>query len=87
VDKSGVDHSVGSPCAAAKALEIFERTAMYVGSRRDKGLGCRIRASEAEHLMTSIEQFSDDCGTDEAGRSGGKNTHILFLLSICEFGR
>jgi hypothetical protein len=60
---------------------------MYVGSRRDKGLGCRIRASEAEHLMTSIDQFSDDCGADEAGSSSDKNTHILFLLSICEFSR
>jgi hypothetical protein len=87
VDKSGVDHSVGSRCAAAKAIEIFERTAMYVGSRRDKGFGCRIRASEAEHLMTSVDQFSDDCGTNEARSAGNKNTHILFLLSICEFGR
>jgi hypothetical protein len=87
VDKSGVDHSVGSRCAAAKAFEIFERTAMYGGSRRNKGLGCRIRASEAEHLMTSVDQFSGDCGTDEACSSGDKNTHILFLLSICQFGR
>src|SRR6266852_29825 len=57
MDKSGVDHSVGSRCAAAKAFEIFERTAMHVGSRRDKGLGCRIRASEAEHLTTIVDQF------------------------------
>ena len=42
MDKSGVDHSVRSRCTAAKAFEILERTAMYVGSRRDKGLGCRI---------------------------------------------
>jgi hypothetical protein len=53
VDKSGVDHSVGSRCAAAKAFEIFERTAMYVGSPRDKGFGCRIRASEAEPASTT----------------------------------
>ena len=42
VDKSGVDHPVGSRCAAAKAFEIFERTAMYLGSRCDKRLGCGI---------------------------------------------
>jgi hypothetical protein len=57
---------------------------MYVGSRRDKGLGCRIRAREAEHLMTGVDQFSDDCGTDEACSAGDKNTHILFLLGICD---
>jgi hypothetical protein len=82
VDKSGVDHSVSSRCAAAKAFEIFERTAMYAGSRRDKGLGCRIGASETEHLMTNVDQLSDDGGTDEACSSGDKNAHILFLLSI-----
>jgi hypothetical protein len=87
VDKSSVDHSVGCRCADAKAFEIFERTTMYVGSRRDKGFGCRIRAGEAEHLVTSVDQFSDDCGTNEACSSGDKNTHILFLLSIYEFGR
>ena len=42
MDKSGVDHSVSSRCAAAKAFEIFERTAMYDGSRRDERLGRRI---------------------------------------------
>src|ERR1700687_3111815 len=55
---------------------------MYVGSRREKEFACRIRASEAEHLMTSVDQFSDDCGTDEACSSGDKNTHILFLLAF-----
>jgi hypothetical protein len=54
---------------------------MYAGSRRDKGLGCRIGASETEHLMTNVDQLSDDCGTDEACSSGDKNAHILFLLS------
>jgi hypothetical protein len=77
VDKSGVDYSVGGGCSDAKAIEIFERTAMYVGSGSVKGLGGRIRASEPEHTMTSVNQFSDDCGTDEACSSGNKNTHIL----------
>jgi hypothetical protein len=60
VDKSCVDHSVGSRRSATKAFEIFERTAMYVGSGCGKGFGCRIRASETEHLMTSVDQLSDD---------------------------
>jgi hypothetical protein len=82
VDKSGVNHTVGSRCAAAKAFEIFERTAMYVSSHCNKGLGCRIRASEAEHLMTGVDQFSDDCGTDKACSSSHKNAHIVFLLEF-----
>src|SRR5580692_9046861 len=81
MDKSGVDHSVGSGSAAAKAFEIFERTAMHVGSRGDERFGSRIRAREAEHLMTSVDQLSDDCHTNEARSASDKNTHILFLLS------
>jgi hypothetical protein len=50
-----MDHSVGSGRAPAEAFEIFERTAMYVGSRREKGLGRRIRARKTEHLMTSVD--------------------------------
>jgi hypothetical protein len=72
-----VDHAVGGRRAAAKAFEIFERTAMYAGSRRDKSFGRSIRASEAEHLMTSLNQFSDDGRTYEACSSGDENTHIL----------
>src|SRR6266851_2515306 len=87
VDEGGVDHAIRSGSSATKAFEIFERTAMYVGSRLEKRFGCCIRASEAEHPMTSVDQFSDDCRTDEACSSGDKNTHILFLLSIYELGR
>jgi len=50
---------------------------MDVASRRAKGFGCRIRASEAEHLMTSVDQFSDDCRANEACSAGNKNTHIF----------
>jgi hypothetical protein len=85
VDKSSVDHSVGSRCTAAKAFEIFERTAMYAGSRRDQGLGCPIRARKTEHLMTSVNQFSDDCRTNEACSTGDKNTHIHYLVGNFPF--
>ena len=75
MDESSVNHSVGSRCTAAKAFEVFERTAMYAGSRRDKRLGSRIRAREADHLMTSVELVPDDCRTDEAGSAGNKYFH------------
>ena len=37
--------------------------------------------------MTSVDQFSDDCRTNEACSTGYKNTHILFLLSNLWFSR
>ena len=70
--------------ATAQALEIFERTAMDIGSRRGKGRGSRIRAGEAEHLMPRGDQFSDDGGADEAGRAGDEDTHVFLLfLLLC----
>src|ERR1700756_5766944 len=82
-----MDHPVGSRCATAKAFEIFERTTMYLRSRGNKLFGCPLGAGKAEHLMTSTDQFSDDCGTNEACSSCNKCTHVLFLLSSYEFGR
>jgi len=34
--------------------------------------------------MTRIDQFSDDCGTYEACGACDKNTHIPFLLIVCD---
>jgi hypothetical protein len=87
VDKSCVDDCVGSRCANAEAFEILERTVMDVCSGCDKRFSCRIRARKAEHLMTSVDQLSDDCRSNETCSAGDKNPHIHFLLSICEFGR
>jgi hypothetical protein len=53
VDKSSVDHSVSGSCTAAKAFEIFQRAAMFVGSGRDEVFGCRVRTRKTEHLMTA----------------------------------
>jgi hypothetical protein len=66
MDKSDVHHSVGSLCSDPQACEIFERTAIYIGSPRDKRLGSCIRARKTEHLMTSVDQFSNDCRTNKA---------------------
>jgi hypothetical protein len=42
-----------------------------------KRLGRRIRARQTKNLMTSINQFSDDCRTNEACCASWKNTHTL----------
>jgi hypothetical protein len=54
MDKGRVDHPVSSDRSAAQALEIFQRTAMYIGSCGGNGRGSGIRASQAEHLMSRI---------------------------------
>jgi len=54
VDKGRVDHPVRSDRSAAQALEIFQRTAMYIGSCRGNRRGSHIRASQAEYLMSCI---------------------------------
>jgi hypothetical protein len=58
---------------------------MYIGSSGGKGRCTRIRASEAEYLISRVDQLSDDCGTYEACGACDENTHILYLLNIGPF--
>src|SRR5579871_2237964 len=74
----GVDHAVDSRGGAAKAIEIFQGAAVDAGARSDKRPGCRIRASQAEHPMTGVDQFSDDGRTDKACSASHENTHVSF---------
>jgi hypothetical protein len=74
-----VDHAIRLARPTAQALKIFERTALDLGSRRGKGCGGRIRAGEAEHLMSRGDQLSADYGTDEAGDAGDEDTHDEIL--------
>src|SRR5205807_6441295 len=46
VNEGRVDHAVRSGRSAAKARDIFERTAMHIAPCRGKGRGSRVRASE-----------------------------------------
>ena len=43
-----------------------------------KPCGSSIRASEADHLMTGIDELLNDGAADEARRSGNKNSRIKF---------
>lgn len=55
---------------------------MHLGPCRGKGRGSRIRAREAENLMTRGDQFSDDGGANETGGAGDEDAHdgILHVL-------
>src|ERR1700733_2370475 len=55
---------------------------MDIGSSGGKGGGTCVRTREAKHLMTSADEFLNDCGADEACSSGDKDTHTLFSLIL-----
>jgi hypothetical protein len=55
---------------------------MHLVPCRGKGRGSRIRAREAENLMTRGDQLSDDGGTNKTGGAGDEDTHeeVLHVL-------
>jgi hypothetical protein len=56
-----MNDAVGSHYSATQAIEILERTSMYLCASRRERLGARIRASKSENLMSGIKQLSDNC--------------------------
>jgi hypothetical protein len=58
---------------------------MYFSACCGKGGGSCIRASEAQHLMTRVDEFLNDGGADEACDPADKDPHILFCLPRLEF--
>lgn len=72
----GVDHRIRLGGATGETARIFQRAAMYLGSRLLKPARADVRAGEAEHLMPVREKLVDDPGADEAVGSGNENTHV-----------
>jgi hypothetical protein len=68
----GIEEGTAAP---RRRLSSIEPTAMDIGPCRGKGSVSRIRASEAEYLVSRIDQFSDNGGADESGRAGNKDTN------------
>jgi hypothetical protein len=68
VVEGGVDHAIGSGSTTAQAFQIIERAAMYGGACRAQRRCSGVRAREAEHLMSGIEQFFDDGGADRRAK-------------------
>jgi len=74
-----VYHAIRGSDSTPQAVQIFNIPPMDLGACGGQRLSARIRAREAEHLMTSVNQLSNDCRTNEACSTGNKNTHTLFL--------
>src|ERR1700756_899096 len=86
VYECGVDNGIGRGRSAPKALKIFERAAMHLGSCPSERCCALIGAGETEHFITCLGKFLNDCGTYEACGTSYENTHV-FLLRSCEFSR
>ena len=70
-----MDHAVGLGGAAAKAREIFEGAMMYFGTGVGEALRALDRASQADDLMTCLQELRHDPRADEAGGTGEKDAH------------
>src|SRR5258708_17085511 len=79
MDEGRVNHAVRSGRSAAKAFEVLERAAMHLSPSGDKRFSSCIRASEAEYLMTRVNQLTDDSRTDETCSACKENTHFYLL--------
>ena len=75
MNESAVNHSIRLGCAAPQTFQVFEIAAMRLGAGGGERLGARIRASHADHLMTSAIQLLDNGGTDKTCRACDEYTH------------
>ena len=73
--EGSVDHAVRGECAALQAVEVFERTALYLCACRDKRRGSCVRARETEHLVPRLDQFLNNRRADKTRCASHKNFH------------
>ena len=75
MDEGEVSHTVSGFGPPAQALQVLQRAVVGFGPGCLERQRALLRAGETEHLMAVGEQFLDDGGADETGRSGDENTH------------
>jgi hypothetical protein len=67
--------------STAQAVEILQVTAMDLRTSSGKRRGCRIGASEAEHLMARLHDLLNNSRTDKACSTRDEDTHYDFSFS------
>lgn len=55
--EGGVNHAVGDGHADAQAFQIFESSAVNLGTGGDEGVGARVGAGKTVHLMARLLQI------------------------------
>jgi len=71
-----VDYAIRRGAAAVEAVEVIQGAEMNLGSQGTDGRRCSIGAREADHLVSAIDQLTDDGGPDESSRTGDEYTHV-----------
>jgi hypothetical protein len=75
-----VDDAVGRLCGGAKATQLVHVTAEDLRPSTGERLDARIRTAEPDHVMTRVDKFRHEKGTDKAGRSCEKHSHPAPLV-------
>ena len=78
VNEGGVDDRVRLGCSAAQAFEVFKVPAMHLCAGGGESVGARIAARQAEDPMARLNEFRNECGTDETCGAGEEYTHGEF---------
>jgi hypothetical protein len=74
-----VENRVGVSCALLEGVKVVEVPSERVSALRLEGGGRRIVPCEADHGMSSTEQFINGSRTDPAGGSGHEYMHLFHL--------
>jgi hypothetical protein len=70
-----VQDAVGGFGAAAQAVEVFQRAAVWCGAQRLQPSAGGIRARQTGDSVAAHDELSDDGGTGQAGTTGDKDMH------------
>ena len=70
-----MDDAVGCLRRGAKAIQFVHVAADRFRPGAGERLGARIRAAEPDHPMTGVDEFRNEVGTDETGRTGQEHAH------------
>ena len=74
-----MDHAIRLGRSAAQAFEIFKVASLHLGAGGGERLGARVRAGEADHLMSRTDQVLDDRRAYPSGRPSDEHSHRNLL--------
>jgi hypothetical protein len=70
-----MDDPIGVGRAGAQAVEVLDIAPYHLDPGPGQAGGRRIRAGQADDVVTAVEQFADNRGADKTGRAGDEYSH------------
>ncbi len=70
-----VDHGVRVGRTAAQAFRVLQRSPVHLGTGGNEGLGAVVGTGHPDHLVTGLQEFGHQRGTDKAGGTCQKDSH------------